>query len=127
MTPPPDVSAPADVRPAAPMPGGPAPAEATPVPEVAESSSAESSAERPSAPRCDDCGAPLVGPYCAMCGQDAAERVRPLHEMARELVDGLLGLDLRLARTLPLLLRRPGPCGACTGKAASRRSPNSGC
>jgi hypothetical protein len=37
-----------------------------------------------------------------------ANRVVPLHELGREVVDDVLGLDLRLARTLPPLLVRPG-------------------
>ena len=58
--------------------------------------------------RCGNCEAPLVGPYCGQCGQRAATRLVPLRDLAREAADDLLGLDLRLVRTLPLLLARPG-------------------
>jgi hypothetical protein len=57
---------------------------------------------------CGNCDTPLVGPYCATCGQRAESRIAPLRELGHELIDNVLGLDVRLVRTLPPLLWRPG-------------------
>jgi hypothetical protein len=57
---------------------------------------------------CLNCGAALAGPFCSHCGQ----RVVPLHPTTKELVgdayDELVGWDGKLARTIRLLLTRPG-------------------
>ena len=57
---------------------------------------------------CLNCGAPLGGRFCATCGQ----RVLPPHPSLRELIrdawDELAGYDGRFARTIRLLLLRPG-------------------
>ncbi|NBC84659.1 MAG: DUF3667 domain-containing protein, partial [Bacteroidetes bacterium] len=57
---------------------------------------------------CANCGAPLVGPYCSQCGQRAAERIVPLHEMTQEWVEDLFEFDLRIFRTLPTFFFKPG-------------------
>ena len=57
---------------------------------------------------CLNCGEPVNGPFCAHCGQ----RVVPPHPTTKELVgdayDELVGWDGRFARTIRLLLTRPG-------------------
>ncbi len=57
---------------------------------------------------CLDCGAPLAGPFCAHCGQ----RDVPPHPTTKELVgdayDELVGWDGKFARTMRLLVTRPG-------------------
>jgi hypothetical protein len=58
--------------------------------------------------RCLNCGAPLTGAFCQECGQ----RVVPPHPTTKELVgdlyDELAGWDGKFARTIRLLLTRPG-------------------
>lgn len=57
---------------------------------------------------CLNCGAALAGPFCSHCGQ----RVVPPHPTTKELVgdayDELVGWDGKFARTIRLLLTRPG-------------------
>jgi hypothetical protein len=63
---------------------------------------------RVTAADCLNCGAPLSGSFCSHCGQ----RVVPPHPTTRELVgdayDELVGWDGKFARTIRLLLTRPG-------------------
>ena len=57
---------------------------------------------------CLNCGAALAGPFCSHCGQ----RVIPPHPTTKELVgdayDEMVGWDGKFARTIRLLLTRPG-------------------
>jgi hypothetical protein len=57
---------------------------------------------------CLNCDASLSGPFCSACGQ----RVVPAHPTTKELVgdayDELIGWDGKFARTVRLLLTRPG-------------------
>lgn len=65
---------------------------------------------QPDAPEgaCANCETELQGPVCYNCGQVNDEFHRPVRGLAFELVEGLLSLDGRVARTLPNLLGRPG-------------------
>ncbi|MBY8336538.1 DUF3667 domain-containing protein [Alteriqipengyuania sp. NZ-12B] len=56
---------------------------------------------------CLNCGTELVGPHCHTCGQ-AAHLHRTLSAVGHDLVHGVLHLDGKLWRTLPLLAWRPG-------------------
>ncbi len=57
---------------------------------------------------CANCETQLQGPVCHNCGQLADEYHRPVRGLLGELVEGLLALDGRVARTIPNLLGRPG-------------------
>lgn len=57
---------------------------------------------------CLNCGAPLVGPFCAQCGQRAVPAYPTLREYAGDAWEELSGFDGRLARTLRGLLGHPG-------------------
>jgi hypothetical protein len=57
---------------------------------------------------CPNCETELQGPVCHMCGQVADEYHRPVRGLASELLEGLVSLDGRVARTIPNLLIRPG-------------------
>jgi len=56
---------------------------------------------------CLNCAAPLDGPYCRQCGQKAHVH-RSVGAIAHDLVHGILHLDGKFWRTLPLLAWRPG-------------------
>jgi Protein of unknown function (DUF3667) len=56
---------------------------------------------------CLNCGAALDGAYCRQCGQKA-EVHRSVRTIMHDLVHGVLHLDGKLWRTLPLLAWRPG-------------------
>ncbi|MBD2840659.1 DUF3667 domain-containing protein [Erythrobacter rubeus] len=56
---------------------------------------------------CLNCGADPLGPYCQSCGQKQHVH-RTLSAMAHDLVHGVLHLDGKFWRTLPLLVFKPG-------------------
>lgn len=56
---------------------------------------------------CLNCGAELTGPYCRMCGQKAHLH-RTISAIGHDLIHGVLHLDGKFWRTLPLLAWRPG-------------------
>ena len=59
--------------------------------------------------RCHNCDAPLVGPYCAECGQRHHADLDPsLRELAHEAGEELLHWDGKLVETIKLLLLAPG-------------------
>jgi len=64
--------------------------------------------QRGVAAACLNCGAALAGPFCSHCGQRAV----PPHPTTKELVgdayNELVGWDGKFARTIRLLLTRPG-------------------
>lgn len=57
---------------------------------------------------CRNCGAQVDGRYCPNCGQLAASFHRPIWELAGETIADVFTLDGRIARTLPVLMLRPG-------------------
>ena len=57
---------------------------------------------------CANCETKLEGPVCHMCGQVDDEYHRPVHGLFSEVIEGVLALDGRVARTLPALLLFPG-------------------
>lgn len=57
---------------------------------------------------CLNCGATLHGSFCSDCGQSSDDHKRPILHLLREGMEGLVHLDGRLIRTLPLLFFRPG-------------------
>lgn len=69
-------------------------------PEAGESSHTEDGA-------CLNCGAQLTGPYCQMCGQKGHLH-RTISAIGHDLIHGVLHLDGKFWRTLPLLVWRPG-------------------
>lgn len=56
---------------------------------------------------CLNCGCPLTTRYCGECGQSAHVHTT-LGSLAHDLVHGLFHFEGKIARTLPMLLRRPG-------------------
>lgn len=56
---------------------------------------------------CLNCGAAITGPYCSQCGQKAHLH-RTLAAFGHDLMHGVLHLDGKLWRTLPLLFFKPG-------------------
>jgi hypothetical protein len=62
----------------------------------------------PEAPVCENCAAPVTGPYCAQCGQKHGHSVHSVWHFLREATEGLTHADSRLWLTLATLLARPG-------------------
>lgn len=57
---------------------------------------------------CRNCGTPVDIKYCPKCGQLAASFHRPIWSLLGETISDTFTLDGRLAKTLPVLLFRPG-------------------
>jgi len=57
---------------------------------------------------CRNCGETVEQRYCTNCGQLAASFHRPIVTLIGETISDTFTLDGRLARTLPILLFRPG-------------------
>jgi hypothetical protein len=57
--------------------------------------------------KCLNCSTPLIGPYCANCGQKAHVH-RTIGAFFHDLLHGVLHFDGKTWRTLPLLALRPG-------------------
>ncbi|MDQ7076915.1 MAG: DUF3667 domain-containing protein [Robiginitomaculum sp.] len=57
---------------------------------------------------CSNCHTQLKGRHCHHCGQVADTFHRPVWSLFAEILEGYLGLDGRIWRTIPPLLFRPG-------------------
>lgn len=57
---------------------------------------------------CRNCGETVENRYCTNCGQLAASFHRPILSLVGETISDTFTVDGRLARTLPVLLFRPG-------------------
>lgn len=57
---------------------------------------------------CQNCGTRVEDRFCPACGQLAATFHRPIMSLVAETISDTLTLDGRLARTIPILLFRPG-------------------
>jgi hypothetical protein len=58
--------------------------------------------------KCLNCGSPLIGPFCAICGQQADAHRKPLVKLIGELADNFASWDSRTLRTIGALIFRPG-------------------
>ena len=57
---------------------------------------------------CENCGTPLLGPYCGACGQPVTGMVRQFSTLVGDFLDTVFDFDSRTLRTLGPLLLRPG-------------------
>jgi len=57
---------------------------------------------------CQNCGATLTGAYCSQCGQRADEPRRVVIGLVQDFLVDTLAIDGKLARSIGLLLWRPG-------------------
>ncbi|MEL6369403.1 MAG: DUF3667 domain-containing protein [Pseudomonadota bacterium] len=57
---------------------------------------------------CQNCGTKLLGDHCHVCGQAATEPRRAVIGLVQDVFVDTLAIDGKLARTLGLLLSRPG-------------------
>jgi hypothetical protein len=58
--------------------------------------------------RCLNCGAALIGPFCAACGQRALPAHPTVRELAGDVFAEFSGWDGKLVETLRVLVRTPG-------------------
>lgn len=59
-------------------------------------------------PPCPSCGKPMIGPFCAVCGQPVNTHRRSVRHLAHEFVKDIVSFDSRILRTTRALLLRPG-------------------
>ncbi|MEI6457553.1 MAG: DUF3667 domain-containing protein [Pseudomonadota bacterium] len=58
--------------------------------------------------QCENCAAPLTGPYCSACGQHAHASVRSLRGLLHDALHDLTHVESHFLATLWILVRRPG-------------------
>jgi len=64
--------------------------------------------ERPRAlTRCENCGAPLTGHYCAQCGQAAVDYRRSFRHVIADVLESFLNWDSKFFATIALLIFKP--------------------
>lgn len=57
---------------------------------------------------CKNCSTPLTGPFCHQCGQPNKSIIRFFGSLIHELLEDIISLDSRAARTIFALLFKPG-------------------
>jgi hypothetical protein len=57
---------------------------------------------------CQNCGAPLGGPFCSACGQHDVEYHRSLWPMLEDALEGFFHFDGKAVKSVRYLLTRPG-------------------
>lgn len=57
---------------------------------------------------CPNCAKPMIGPYCALCGQPLNTHRRSLGHLLKEVLKDIASFDSRILRTAQALLLRPG-------------------
>jgi Protein of unknown function (DUF3667) len=64
---------------------------------------------RPKLPfvHCENCGAQLIGPYCAQCGQPAIDYRRSFRHIIVDVLDSFLNWDSKFFATIGLVIARP--------------------
>lgn len=60
------------------------------------------------APACPSCGKPMIGPFCAICGQPRDTHRRSLKTLVHDFVKDIASFDSRILRTARALLLKPG-------------------
>ena len=58
--------------------------------------------------KCANCAAPLIGPFCAVCGQEHDAHRRTIIGLLHDLVTDIVNFDSRILRTARALLLQPG-------------------
>ena len=64
-------------------------------------------ARPPPPPYCENCGAPMAGPFCAQCGQAAVDYRRSFRHVIVDILDSFLNWDSKFFATIGWLIARP--------------------
>jgi Protein of unknown function (DUF3667) len=64
-------------------------------------------AQQPLLPNCENCGAPMAGPFCAKCGQHAVDYRRSFRYVVLDVLDSFLSWDSKFFATIGWLIARP--------------------
>jgi len=71
--------------------------------------------------KCANCGAPLIGPYCAICGQERDTHRRSIKGLLHDFVSDIASLDSRLLHTAQAFLLQPGELPRAFREGRTRR------
>ena len=63
--------------------------------------------QRPPLTHCENCGAPLSGPYCGQCGQPAIDYRRSFGQVLVDVLNEFLNWDSKFFATIALLIVKP--------------------
>ncbi len=81
----------------------------------------------PSAPPrlCQNCSAPLTGPYCGQCGQHDVDYHRSFHHLTHDLLENVFHFEGKFFVTVAWLLAKPGRITVefVNGRRASQLNP----
>ncbi|HWE06390.1 MAG TPA: DUF3667 domain-containing protein [Rhizomicrobium sp.] len=86
--------------------------------EIAASALAERGAKTT---KCRNCGAPVIGAYCAVCGQERDAHRRSLFKLLHDLFEEIVSFDSRVLRTVIALLFKPGELPLAFHEGRTRR------
>jgi hypothetical protein len=64
-------------------------------------------AQPPPLAYCENCGAPMAGPFCAQCGQAAVDYRRSFRHVIVDVLDSFLNWDSKFFATIGWLIARP--------------------
>ena len=64
-------------------------------------------AQPPPLPYCENCRAPMAGPFCAQCGQAAVDYRRSIRHIVADVLDSFLNWDSKFFATIGWLIARP--------------------
>ena len=73
------------------------------------------------AEKCPNCGAPMIGPYCAVCGQERDTHRRSVYGLVGDLIEDIVSFDSRILRTARALLLQPGELPEAFREGRTRR------
>src|SRR5215475_1649496 len=73
------------------------------------------------AQKCLNCTAPMIGPYCAACGQERDTHRRSVWGLLRNLFEEIVSFDSRILRTTLALLLEPGELPLAFREGRARR------
>jgi len=70
---------------------------------------------------CPNCGVPLIGDYCAVCGQEKNIHRRSVRGILHDFFEDMLNFDSRIVRTIIALLVEPGEIAIAFREGRTRR------
>ena len=70
---------------------------------------------------CPNCGKPMIGAYCAVCGQERDTHRRSVWGLVKVLIEDVISFDSRILRTAYALLARPGELASAFREGRTQR------
>jgi|GEM_PF-697473 len=70
---------------------------------------------------CPNCGKPMIGPYCAVCGQERDTHRRSVLGLVKVLIEDIASFDSRIMRTGWALVARPGELASAFREGRTQR------